>query len=73
MTNVMKIDSKYIMTHMQFRWTKAPMNCWPFSNVFHSSNISTTLPVYVDHCPAMDMKKLKKRVNLKNCEFQKGE
>ena len=24
-----------------------------------------------DHCPAMDMKKLKKLVNLKNCEFQK--
>ena len=25
------------------------------------------------YCPAMDTKKLKKRGNLKNCEFKKGE
>ena len=25
-----------------------------------------------NHCPTMDMKKLKKRGNLKNCEFKNG-
>ena len=41
------------MTHIQFRRTKAPMNCWPFANVFHLSNVSTTLPVYIAMCGSL--------------------
>ena len=33
--------------------------------------VNTSIKDSPHHCPAMDMKKLKKRGNVKNCEFKK--